>query len=293
MNSRILMMSVITAMLFTVGGILMTDATHTNLGYVEDSGTGVNPAKVTFEKAGEYEWENVISATGYYSQVLPNGSTGWYIDAMADGYDRDAKTNINEGTRNDFDISTRSEITVRFKVGYDDTTGVSESEARDELLRAEPWFRQEHGIVFDVYNDIGNWTSTGQSTTSCIPVLNHAESDLNWSYGNYGTSDILAAFSDGHMASDAAKGCAHVPLWGGTHPAMYVDIRTEDPDWIRDRLVAHELTHNYGFRHLASCPVDLIPNLMAMTNNDRCDGYITNWTPDDDITIENSRRTWY
>ena len=236
---------------------------------------------------------DVISPTGHYSQVLPNGSTGWYIDAMAVGYDRDAKTNINEGTRNDFDISTRSEITVRFKVGYDDTTGVSESEARDELLRAEPWFRQEHGIVFDVYNDIGNWTSSGQSTTDCIPVLNHTKSDLNWSYGNYGTSDILAVFSDGHMALTAGKACGERPVIGGTHPAMYVDIRTDHYDWIRDRRVAHELAHLYGFGHLASCPVDLIPNLMAMTNFDRCDGYIVNWTPDDDITMENSRRTWY
>ena len=46
-------------MLFTVGGILMTDATHTNFGFVRDGGTGVSPAKVTFEKAGEYEWYDV------------------------------------------------------------------------------------------------------------------------------------------------------------------------------------------------------------------------------------------
>ena len=290
--NKLMLLPAFAAVLMMLGSVSLAEATHANWGYIKDGGSGVHPAKITFEKAGEYFWDDISSPGGYYyKQITPNGSTGWYIDAMADGYDRHAKTGQSEGASyNNFDISTRSENTINFKMAYDTTTGVTLAEARNELVSAEPWFEDEHGLVFNEWNSNVAWTSSGQSTTNCSSVKSHAESDANWSSGNYGSADILAVFSDGHMSSTSSKACADVPVSGGTHPSLYVDIRTSDSDYNRDRRVAHELTHNYGFSHLSSC-TGAIPGLMSVTDTSYCD-YIINWSPANDVTLEN-RRGWY
>ncbi len=288
--NKLMIIPILATLVFALGSVSMAEASH-NMGYTEDSGNGLDDTKVTFEKAGEYEWYDSSYSSGYYYEYLPTGSTGWTVSAMKDGYDRDVATNVDQGDREDFDIDTRSDVTVQFKMAYDTTTSVSLSEARNELVRAEPWFEDEHGIVFNEWNSNSAWTSSGQSTTNCGSVLNHAVSDANWSSGNYGSADILAVFSDGHMSSNSPKACGSQPTGGSSHPILYVDIRTSDSNYDRDRRVAHELTHNYGMGHASTC-TNIIPGLMAVTDNNQCDEYMINWSPTNDSNLEN-RRGWY
>jgi hypothetical protein len=299
MSNTLLLLAILTPVLLTVGGLATADASHYTNGNVKDGSSGLDNAKITFERAGNYEWARTSASSGYYYEYLPTGTATWSVDAMQDGYDRDTSTGISRTDKgNDFDLSTRNSITASFKVAHDTDTSVSPSEARYQLMRVEPWFFEEHGIEF---NDLGAseaWTSNGETSNGSCDIRDELTADIEWlTQNDYEGTDILIGFSDGKITGTASKACMSdgatintIPTAGGTHPYIYVDISGTSHDM--DRRVAHEISHVYGFGHQTTC-TDNIPNIMGMTNSARCDeGYIVNWTPADDLTLEN-RRNWY
>lgn len=304
-NNRniVLLLAILAPVLLTVGGFASADASHYTNGNVKDGSSGLDNAKITFERAGDYEYARTTSATGYYYEYLPSGSATWSVDAMQDSYDRDTSTGISQNQKNnDFDLSTRNSITASFKVAYDTDTSVSPSEARDQLMRAEPWFNEEHGIEFDEFGASESWDSDGETSNDSCDIRDELTSDIGWiTVDDYDGTDILIGFSDGKITGTASKACMSdgvtintIPTAGGTHPYIYIDIAGTNHDM--DRRVAHEISHVYGFSHQTTC-TDNIPNIMGMaagtgycgTNGD---GYIVNWTPTADLTLEN-RRNWY
>lgn len=283
--NKYLILAALTPLLIA-GSIVTVDATHNSIdGNVASGGSGLNDAKVTAERSGTYKYDRTDSSGNY--DVLTTDTNLYTVDSMKGGYTRDSDQVSGGNTAPNQFLSTRSDITVNFKIAYDDDTSVTVTEARNELVRAEPWFDEEHSIVFNEFSSSASWTSDQETSSDPCVVKGEAESDTSWDTGTYSGSDILAAFSDGKMGANDAKACGDVPNSGATHPSIFVDIRTGDSSDIRDRRVAHELTHNYGFSHL-SC-TGVVPSLMAVTCGS---DYIINWTPSHDNTLEN-RRTWY
>ncbi|MBI1663079.1 MAG: hypothetical protein IS860_06250 [Nitrosopumilus sp.] len=72
--NKLLLIPMLAARVFAVGNVSDAEASH-NWGYTEDSGTGLDDTKVTFEKAGEYEWYDSSYSSGYYTETLPSSST--------------------------------------------------------------------------------------------------------------------------------------------------------------------------------------------------------------------------
>lgn len=294
------MLAILAPVLLTVGGISSADASHGNNGHVRDGSTGLNDVKLTFERVGDYEWDRT-SGTGYYYEILPTGTATWSVDAMGEGYDRDTSTGITRSEKNnDFDLSTRTSITANFKIAYDADTSVSITAARDQLMRAEPWFIEEHGIEFNPSTS-ESWYSDDETSNDSCDIRDELTSDIGWlTQNDYDGADILIGFSDGKITGTDSKACMsdgatidRIPTDGGLHPYIYIDIAGQSYDM--DRRVAHEISHVYGFSHQSSC-TNNIPNLMGMSSSGWCgtngDGYIVNWTPADDLTLEN-RRNWY
>lgn len=279
------------APLLIAGIIAIADAVGTNItGNVKSGGVNLNDAKATAERIGEYKWDRTNTSGNY--DLLTSTTNLYTVDSMKGGFTRDSDEVAGGNTAPNQSLNTREQIiTVHFKIAHDGSTSVTETEARNELLRAEPWFDEEHSIIFDEFQASESWTSAEVTSNDSCDLLTELRSDIGWNSptNDWDGADILFGVSDGKITGTASKACANAPTEGGTHPAAYVDI--SGTSFARDRTVAHELSHNYGFEHMSSCS-NLIPSIMAVTDTQQCDDYIINWQPSHDTTLEN-RRTWY
>lgn len=266
-------------------------ASVTLSGTVENtSSMGLDDAKVTAEAGGSYEWERT-AGDGTWSMTADSGKT-YKVDGMKTSYDRDRVSGVSGTTSGiDHELSSRSVVSAKFEIAADEEFrslyGASwKSTAANKLFAAEPWFEEEHYMTFVDNYYYETWDSD-DSEDDCGALQSELESETGWGGGTYHSSDILLGFTTTAMTY-MGSGCnalADVPGMGGTHPVIISRHTTSD----MARTIMHEITHTYGFSHIGSCS-GIIPHIMAPS----CGGdYIKNWTPDDDDTIENSRRTWY
>jgi len=293
MNRNLMLLLLTVSLALSMGGITDAFATH-NSGYVKEGATGIDDAKVTFEKVGEYEYDRT-SSSGLYGEYLPSGSSGWYVDAMANVYDRDTTSGISQGDSYNFDLSDRSNNTLDIKIAPDSSTGVTAVEARAWVNLGEPWYEEEHTIIFDEWQATESWTSAGASSSGCADVLSELNSDIAWlSANDYDGADILIGFTDGKMSGPYAcmnnDSGSNPPTSGGNHPYVVVDQDSSD----LARSVMHEISHAYGFDHVDATCSGQIPGIMATASGGgACSNeYIKNWVPADDVTLD-SRRGWY
>lgn len=257
-------------------------------GHVEDFPNDLNDALATGERAGEYTFDR-SNASGDYSMPV-EGANLYTVQTSKAGYDRDSDDVIGGNTAPDQFLNTRDNITVLFSIAADSNTSVSPTDARNELFRAEEFFEEEHGIVFSEENT-DTWDSDDETSNDSCVIKGELENDTDWDSGTYHGADILFGVSDGKISGDDSKACANVPGSGGTHPSIYVDMVGAASESVRDKRVAHEMAHVYGFDHSSSC-TNVIPGLMAVTASTQCADYIINLRPSYDNTLEN-RRTWY
>jgi hypothetical protein len=277
----------IAAVLAPMIGVGLVYAGGTNItGTVEFGGSGVNDAKATAERVEEYKWDRTDSSGDY--DLATTTTNSYTVSSMKTGYTRDSDSVNGGNVAPDQAISTRANTDVKFKVGYDATTTVTLTEARDWLLDGEPWFLEEHSIDFIATTASESWTSGSDDT--CANLLTEMNNDIGWTGGDYGGADVLFGFTDGAITN--ANACINaIPGSGGNHPYIIADFaNTAD----MARTVMHEMTHAYGFSHTLSC-TNQIPGVMATNaSNQSCSDsiYIKNWVPNDDTTLE-GRRSWY
>lgn len=272
------------ALTVTLLSVAIGQAFAVNLsGQITYNTSGLSGAKATAERVGEYEFD-FTDSSGNYAVVVDtinsytvSGSKALYTykTAIYNGGNSSANVNV---------APTRTLTDIKFKVAYDTDTGVTLSQAKSQLLSAEPWFKTEHSIDFVETTASSAWTSSDAVDDDICVLNNEMRDDANWFSGSYGSAEILIGFTDG--AATGGTGCANtIPNTGGTHPYVIADLTSPDIA----RTVMHEISHAYGFSHVSSC-TSLIPGIMASV----CGGsdYVKNWVPADDTTLE-SRRSWY
>ncbi|MFY9300207.1 MAG: carboxypeptidase-like regulatory domain-containing protein [Candidatus Nitrosotenuis sp.] len=286
MQKMIAFLFIVALSIVMVSGLSVAYAA-TISGTVKYAGSGLSGAKVTAEGPNSY-LTTITSGSGTWSLTTVDGTT-YSVDGMKQSFTHARVTGIS-GSQSGIthNLSTRSTVNAEFKIVGDEEFrslyGASwKTTAKDKLLSAEPWYKDEHTISFADVAYYDTWDSN-DSPPSCNSMVNEAMSETGWSGGTYSGAQVLAVFT-AQTIPDANACVNTIPSSGGTHPAFITQHTTSD----LPRTIMHEISHLYGFSHAASC-TNIIPHIMASSCGS---SYVKNWLPGDDDLLDGSRRTWY
>lgn len=257
-------------------------------GTVKSGGSGIDDAKVTAERVGDYESKRT-NGVGYFDLNTSAGST-YTVESMKSAYTRDSDNLANPGTSmSDQTISSRSYETVDFKVAYDTDTSITHPAAKFLLLTGEPWFDEEHSIIFNETVDDEDWSTSDESTTDVCVLLIDMVEDLDWPDTNPEGADMLFGYSAYNVGAGNSQACMVGSDEFDDHPAVIVLSGSSD----YARSVMHEISHAYDIGHDESACNTLIPGIMSVgPGPSACSEYIKNWIPDNDDTMETDRDRW-
>ncbi len=266
------------------------------LGTVKDtSNNGLPDPKITAERVGEYNFARGSSGTPAGTYSVPVSSTNTYtVDAMKTSYAHARKINVAGGSTNqDFNLATRPSLrTVNVYISADEEYRSAHStnwvtDATAKLKSSEGWWKEEHGIQFNVVGNSGtSWNSPAGA--SCSALTTDLISDV-W-HSPYPSGTFVFAVSG---QSIAEVGCAtNTSGTSHDHPTVVVTDNFAEAD----RLTMHEITHIYDYDH--QCVTGWY-DIMETANPSCGPGTggdtalrIKNWKPAGDDVIE-ANRLWY
>ncbi|MGI0038278.1 MAG: M12 family metallo-peptidase [Nitrososphaera sp.] len=254
--------------------------------------SGLADPKVTAERIGEYKWTRG-SGSGAFS-VGVDTTNNYSLDAMREGYQHNRLTVAGGSTGQVFILQTRSYATLHVLIAADEEYrnlhGANwQTQAENKLRLAEPWFKEEHSIQFNVVGFTTAWTSQAALANDCTPFASDMVSDTNWPTTNPNNADIMFGITGENITG---VGCATNTTPGShAHPSALVQ-NSYTP---ADTLVMHELTHLYDYDH--QCDSDDWYDIIESTiSGGSCSGdssfRLKNWRPaGDDVMASN--RNWY
>lgn len=267
-------------------GLDVVDAAGTNItGQVKSGGSGLDDAKVTAEKANEYQYART-NVLGNFD-VATTTSSAYTVDSSKTAYARDRELVFGGGTSPDHVIGTRLLTDVKFKVAYDDTNSITLASAKSTLLTGEPWFREEHSIDFIETTASYEWDTSDASAT-CASLLSDMVDDADWPNTTNG-ADMLFGYS-AKSGMTGSKACGFFSGSYASNPAFVVT--SVSPDHARS--VMHEISHAYGLDETDTTCTSQVPNIMATDpNGGACSSqYIKNWNPTQDDHMNSHRSDW-
>lgn len=263
------------------------------LGTVRDtSNNGLADPKITAERVGEYNWARGSSGTpaGAYSVTVSTTNT-YTVDAMKTNYDHGRRTNVAGGSTNqDFNLAARSVRTVDVYIAADEEYRNAHgsswvTDATNKLKSAEGWFKEEHGIQFNVVGNSGTlWNSP--SGANCDTMADDMIADVNWPNGAPSSADFIFGVSGQNIAE---VGCA-TNTSSSSHNKP--DVTLTDNFSPGDELVMHEITHLYDYDHQCNTGwYDIMESTGSPCGQDTA-LRIKNWKPAGD-DVMSANRLWY
>ncbi|MEM2920000.1 MAG: hypothetical protein QXY14_03325 [Candidatus Nitrosocaldus sp.] len=211
--------------------------------------------------------------------------------AMKNGYGYVYDWNVSPPSTKDWFLSPRSYNDVKFLLVTDQNFRSDhpnhEADAYSlTLSAAEPWFKEEHGILLVKYVYKGNYTRT---STDCATIANEVKTIYGQPSGTEAILIVVGRNVDLKLNNESVLGCAIIPNVGGTYPWAIVKEVSNDPG----RLSMHEISHLYGLQHVRDGlgnPLQDFKTVMHKYFDDPMS--IKNWSPTEDNNLE-SRRGWY
>jgi len=261
------------------------------LGQVRDtSNNGLADPKITAERVGEYDWARGSSGTpaGTYS-VTVSSTNAYTVDAMKTSYNHNRLSNVAGGSTNqNFNLPTRTLRTVNVYIAADEEYRTAHgaswvTDATTKLKSSEGWWKEEHGIQFNVVGNSGtSWNSPAGA--NCDTLTNDLISDI-WHSPYPGGAFVFAVSGQ----SIAEVGCAkNTTPTDHDHPTVVITDNFAEGD----RLSMHEITHIYDYDHQCNTGwYDIMESTGTPCGSDTA-LRIKNWKPAGDDVIE-ANRLWY
>jgi hypothetical protein len=230
------------------------------------------------------------SSTAYYSFNYGAGST-YLMAAMKSGYGYVKDWNVSPPATKDWFLASRSNQDIKYVLVTDQSFRADhpnhEIDANTlSLAAAEPWFREEHGILLvkQVYK--GDYV---RSSTDCGTIAQEVANKYGIISGTEGRMIVVGKNVALTNNGESVEGCAYKPASSGVYVWAIVKDYPADPG----KLTMHEVSHNYGLNHVREGlgnPASDFLSVMHKYINDPMS--IKNWSPTEDDTME-SRRAWY